>query len=270
MAIDRKTAQILYRRAAESYAQKLKAEVKNIKPIKTIFNGILSDFEKTYKKYGHVISLDGHRNKLENHLKSIHENTAYNFSDKIREVLGKPSNEAYVNRKLEAHIKGFAAHRSNLMSHKIIDTTRDNLASSIKYAHEYAVKEGMDITHKVIAQIATDHLKNKFIGRSNTIAITETQSGAEKGKSLEYKTLSESNSEFDGRNINEMKAQKMWATILDDHTREWHADADSDTVDIDEPYEVNGEELMEPGDDSLGASEDNIINCRCSSEPFFE
>lgn len=56
---------------------------------------------------------------------------------------------------------------------------------------------------------------------------------------------------------------KTWNTIIDGHEREWHEEVDGLTVPIDEPFEVNGDLLMQPLDTSLGAGADNIANCRC-------
>jgi len=270
MAISNETARKLYKRAAGNYAQKLKLETKNIKPVRKVFNKVLSDFQKSYAAYGHPPHLEHHRALLEKGLKDIHQSTAKKFSGQIREVLGKPHNAARVSQRLDAHIKGFAAQRSHLMAHQITDTTRKNMDTAIKRAKEEAEKEEASLSNKSIASRAKDILKERFDARSIMISITETQAAAESGKSLEYETLSETNAEFDGVNINEMKAQKMWVTILDDHTREWHAEVDGDVVDAEEPFEVNGEEMMFPGDDSLGASEDNLVNCRCCHETFFE
>jgi hypothetical protein len=58
--------------------------------------------------------------------------------------------------------------------------------------------------------------------------------------------------------------QKRWVAAHDSRTREAHLDADGQTVDNDKPFVVGGEELMYPGDDSLGASGWNLYNCRCT------
>jgi len=55
----------------------------------------------------------------------------------------------------------------------------------------------------------------------------------------------------------------LWMAAMDELTREWHAEANGQTVPINEPFEVAGEQLMFPGDDSLGASGMNLCNCRC-------
>lgn len=59
--------------------------------------------------------------------------------------------------------------------------------------------------------------------------------------------------------------KKQWHTILDGREREWHEEADSQIVPIDEPFEVGGALLMYPLDTSLGAGADNIANCRCTA-----
>jgi len=56
---------------------------------------------------------------------------------------------------------------------------------------------------------------------------------------------------------------KMWMTMQDSHVREAHAEAEGQERPLGEPYNVDGEELMHPGDDSMGASSGNTINCRC-------
>lgn len=55
---------------------------------------------------------------------------------------------------------------------------------------------------------------------------------------------------------------KTWLTAIDERTREWHVEADGQTVGIDEPFIVNNEELDFPGDPK--GSPENIINCRCT------
>lgn len=58
---------------------------------------------------------------------------------------------------------------------------------------------------------------------------------------------------------------KDWLTTRDGREREWHGDVDGQTRGLDEAFDVNGEQLDHPGDTSLGASADNIVNCRCTT-----
>lgn len=57
---------------------------------------------------------------------------------------------------------------------------------------------------------------------------------------------------------------KRWMATHDSRTRHYHAEADGQTVQNGEPFEVGGEKLMFPGDRSMGASGWNLYNCRCS------
>ena len=60
------------------------------------------------------------------------------------------------------------------------------------------------------------------------------------------------------------KTTKTWHTIIDKRTRDWHADVNGETIPIMEPFVVNGELMNHPRDDTLGATAENIANCRCS------
>jgi HK97 family phage portal protein len=64
--------------------------------------------------------------------------------------------------------------------------------------------------------------------------------------------------------------EKEWIATRDDRTRTSedsefdHLEADGQKVAMDQPYTVSGEQLMFPGDSSLGASAGNTIQCRCT------
>lgn len=60
------------------------------------------------------------------------------------------------------------------------------------------------------------------------------------------------------------KMLKEWRATEDSRTRDAHLEADGQRVSVDDPFEVDGEELMFPGDYSMGASPGNTINCRCT------
>jgi len=57
--------------------------------------------------------------------------------------------------------------------------------------------------------------------------------------------------------------EKTWNTLGDPFVRDIHADADGQTVEINQDFTVGGEFLGWPGDISKGASAGNVINCRC-------
>lgn len=57
---------------------------------------------------------------------------------------------------------------------------------------------------------------------------------------------------------------KEWSAVNDRRTRDWHADLDGETAEIDEPFENEYGKIMYPGDPD--AEPANIYNCRCSIE----
>lgn len=57
---------------------------------------------------------------------------------------------------------------------------------------------------------------------------------------------------------------KQWLTSGNANVRPFHLEADGQTVPLDEPFVVEGEQLMHPGD-SAGGSPGNVINCHCVS-----
>ncbi len=65
------------------------------------------------------------------------------------------------------------------------------------------------------------------------------------------------------KKLMETQITHTWDATLDGVTRRHHFEADGLTVPIDEPFVIAGERMMFPGDDSLGATAKNLINCRC-------
>lgn len=133
---------------------------------------------------------------------------------------------------------------------------------------------------------------------ANRIAVTETTRGIEKAKVIAAEELALEAIEYDEDALDEEQAEllaelgaladegdsdaiallfstagaasllalsgitKTWVAVMDDSTREAHADADGDTVGLEDLFNVDGEDLEYPGDDS--GSPGNTINCRCT------
>ena len=65
-----------------------------------------------------------------------------------------------------------------------------------------------------------------------------------------------------------IKLKRVWLATLDGRTRHEHRQLDGQTVNIDEPFKVDGEEIMFPGDP--GAPSYLVWNCRCRTIPQLE
>ena len=61
-----------------------------------------------------------------------------------------------------------------------------------------------------------------------------------------------------------IKLKRRWIATLDDRTRHEHRELHGQVVEIDEPFVVDGEEIMFPGDPSAEPS--LVYNCRCATE----
>ena len=59
-----------------------------------------------------------------------------------------------------------------------------------------------------------------------------------------------------------IQMQKTWMAVLDDRTRDWHAELDGVSVDLDQPFVNSVGEIMKPADPN--ADPENIYNCRCT------
>lgn len=57
---------------------------------------------------------------------------------------------------------------------------------------------------------------------------------------------------------------KTWWSASDKRVRPSHQEAHGQTVDYDQPFSVGDSQMMRPGDSSLGAGAEEIVNCRCA------
>lgn len=66
-----------------------------------------------------------------------------------------------------------------------------------------------------------------------------------------------------------VKLKRMWVATLDDKTRHEHRELHGQVVGVDEPFEIDGEELMFPGDPAC-ADASLVYNCRCCTKSVVE
>lgn len=131
-----------------------------------------------------------------------------------------------------------------------IDEISDNLASDIHDLVADMVAQGRstDRITDEITQLAPELSQT----RAATIARTETHTSALAAidETIQYKNIS--------------IQTKTWWTAGDGRVRPSHAAMHGTTIANDEPFSLNGGDMMYPGDDSLGAGAEEIVNCRCS------
>ncbi len=145
-------------------------------------------------------------------------------------------------------------------------------AATQAYIDEYAATRVVQISDAMRAQIAeivrqgiaegwgTEQIARAIeeafegelaLARARRIARTETHTAAMVGQ-------------FEAARSSPLQWRKTWLATEDKRTRESHVEANGQERDLEEPFEVGGEELMFPGDPD--GSPSNTINCRCSLE----
>lgn len=108
-------------------------------------------------------------------------------------------------------------------------------------------KSVYDISDDLQKDLAT--MSRTSAVRAARTAVTSAQNGGKMASMTAAKNMG-------------IKLRKRWVATKDARTRDVHAEADGQTVEIDKPFEVGGEKLMFPGDGS--ASGWNLYNCRCT------
>ena len=125
----------------------------------------------------------------------------------------------------------------------IDETTQADIRSTIADG----VKNGD--SHFQIGNAVDGKLGNSWEGRGQTISRTEANSAMNRAYLQDAQAMTPD-------------LNKVWSTTGLDNVREWHQDADAQSVPQDEPFNVNGEDLDCPGDED--GSPENIINCACT------
>jgi hypothetical protein len=158
------------------------------------------------------------------------------------------------------------------VTREIINTTQNNMDTSLSQARQALSDEGnFQYSQRELALVSAVILDRKFKGRETTIVVTNTQQAAESTKLIG--AYGEAGLDPMAAVTRErvvavgatLLAKKNWFDVGDKDVRRGHHASEVAQVQIWEPFTVNGEKLMYPGDSSLGASAVNVINCRCSS-----
>lgn len=132
----------------------------------------------------------------------------------------------------------------------------DTVRSRIRDLHAQALKEGWD----------PDRFADELGLDGESPGVLSDDASANIGRSLATLLIEAAGVYILTRS--ERSATKTWRTVGDDRVRSAHAEADGQTVGIDETFDVGGEEALFPGDPSL--SPDNAIGCRCALEYLVE
>ena len=265
-------------RAKRNLTLKLALEKTFSRELVSYFNEIRKDVVSFYTATGLLINADVYQSKTEILIERHYKRVIKNFINEGRYSYRKSLEVKGIEYKQEQGDEDEKIKATSVLialafvetilqkrASQLIETTSDNIKDAVKRATEKAREYGTKINEEF-----NKGLTRTFKGRQAMIALTETQFMAERAKNIEASVISR-NGNVDPSSINDgivvgnPDVKKEWAAVLDEKTRFSHAVADGQVKGMNDPYIVNGEHMMYPGDTSMGASLENIINCRCSS-----
>lgn len=158
----------------------------------------------------------------------------------------------------ESGVEATEPQRMTLIDSPVSRKIRKRIAAKLVHVDQVTIDrvreslfEGIN-SGETLVELA-GRIRGEFAGstmRAMRIARTETSMAASSGRQRAFEESGVSG--------------KVWLSAKDDNVREAHRQAGQDyasPIAIDEPFVVDGEKLMHPGDPS--GSPGNVINCRC-------
>lgn len=156
----------------------------------------------------------------------------------------------WVESAREQLLSGDRAAMRAYLTRKLRDTAFDKF-----------ITPGKALTVEQANRVARAYSERLLQSYAKQLAQTYAQQAYNAGRNHAIQQL------LDNGTITQDQVQKKWRTMRDERVRHSHATMNNQRVGFTEPFISGlGGLLMYPGDTSLGASDADIYNCRCSSE----
>ncbi len=246
--------------------RKMDLEQKLIRELNKLNKRIVGNTVKTFADSGVAFDASQLQADFQLMLGQHYERTAKAFEGQLADEL--PADIAATDAELLTINQALATYyvaRSIEQASIITITNQKNIAAAILEATQTRDDLGKPLPRRDQAQEAGVNTARKLKGRQQSIAITETQNAAETAKATEAEVLAGKQPSVIAASGAPANVNKEWVTVGDENVRDSHVLADSQTRDVSKPYSVGSQLLRYPGDTSLGATAENVINCRCSS-----
>lgn len=173
------------------------------------------------------------------------------FSEQMEEVV------FYILALIETTIESGETNREYIQT-QFYDKYLDVIASYMlidTYIKQYATditKQIIDITFERLSSEDKSITDNYYLSNDRAMFISECEANS----ILNYRQYSKA--------VKSGKTKKKWIDVGDKRERKTHLEVGGTTLSIGEPFSVGDSLLQFPKDTSLGASADEIVNCRCS------
>jgi len=267
--------------------RKLRLENMFKREIRSIFRRMVADFRVSVAATGRAPRGNKYDSQWRTALQVQYERVHKAFKGEVVNQNGRKSLQFWLGKQAlddANELEDLALLRwrddmSERQARIIMETNDAEMQLAIDRAREALQADGEILSARNIAAAAMAILAVRFIGRTNTIAQTETQAAAEVTKQIEAEIIA-GVVPFVLRGFEpgvpvfvddvvpqaQREITKTWDTVGDNRVRPSHVAADGNTVGVDDIFTLNtGSQLRFAGDMSLGADIADLINCRCST-----
>jgi len=242
-------------------ALKLKSEAQLAFTMRRLMRDIATDARKRYAAEGSVLNVSDFESEIATILTQHYRRLSRQAAGQVTSLLDDGDDKELAEAAAEEAVREFVQTMPAQRAAEITKTNQQQLDRSFENVIIGGAIAGAALSRGDIAKKASKDFQATAVSRAtNVIAPTETQNAVEGSKEKELLAVAAAIPLVAGEVL-----EKEWMTVLDGREREAHHNADGQTVQAFQPFIVGGEQLMRPGDTSLGASLKNVINCRCSS-----
>lgn len=229
---------------------------------RNIVNRTILSFATSGISFDASILQDDFAAVLEKHYKTASNIFAEQMTETLPVEIAITEDESTtIQKALAAYFVARALEQADI----ITKTNQKNIDDSVAAARQTFDDNGKPLSQLDQARTAGALTARKLRGRLRSIATTETQNAAETSKATEAEVLSGRQPSIITSTPSDAGVEKEWVTVGDEKVRIDHVKADSQMRDLSKPFTVGGQLLRWPGDTALGATVENVINCRCSS-----
>lgn len=263
--------------------RKRKLEANALPKLKAIFRNMANDAENIYRKNGIINTQELANNYYPEFLKEIRDimrKTIKEFGFSLREDLQKKglnfgvdleikeitdprvdSKLKDINTQFQESATFFIANESESQAKYIAETNAKEILTAIsqeevKFNTQKALPEWIIIARNIKINLLDKSQARSELIASQVVGLTESWTRQEEGE-----LINESELEVDGKPV---EVLKTWIAILDKRTRQSHAEADFQQVNVNDDFFIGGNRAKFPRDPNLPAEES--INCRCIAD----
>lgn len=247
----------VYAIAAREYRAKLQLERQLRAALRPTLRQFAHELAATFRATGQIPQLNPAQ--VEAHFLDHYLKVQDKFEGRSARTLKlglRPSEAGAIRQQVGLQLQ----QRAEDAARQVISTTYKVMQKAVDKAAETRAKilaEGKVVTPTKELDLVLGNFRQSIPRRTALIAANETNYAAELVKHVEATSLSSSSGQ--------LSYKRVWVTQGDSRVRPSHLTADSQEQGPLTPFLVGGSLLMYPGDQSLGAPLEEVVNCRCAT-----